>query len=77
MLHIISYDLAFIFSFQHAIDNGHAIVANLGNISTGDVHCVMIYAFEKRRKSFKIKDSHGFDYEIPLERPDFFQVIFG
>ena len=32
----------------------------------------MIYAIENQ--NFKIKDSHGVKYEIPIERPDFFQV---
>ena len=33
----------------------------------------MIYAIENG--NFKIKDSHGLKYDIPLNRPDFFQVI--
>ena len=32
----------------------------------------MIYAFENG--NFKVKDSHGDKYEIPLDRPDFLQV---
>ena len=59
---------------KDALSAGHAIVANLGNISTGDGHCVMLYAF--KNGNFKIKDSHGVKYEIPLDRPDFFQVEF-
>ena len=46
----------------------------MGNISTGDGHCVMIYGF--RNGNFKIKDSHGVKYEIPLDRPDFIQVSY-
>ena len=34
----------------------------------------MIYAFQNG--NFKIKDSHGVKYEIPLDRPDFLQVNF-
>ena len=59
---------------KDALTAGHAIVATLGNISTGDGHSVMIYAFENG--NYKIKDSHGVKYEIPLDRPDFFQVSF-
>ena len=33
----------------------------------------MIYAVENQ--NFKIKDSHGVKYEIPIDRPDFYQVI--
>ena len=54
------------------MDDGHAIVANLGDIFSGDGHCVMIYALENQ--NFKIKDSHGVKYEIPIDRPDFYQV---
>ena len=58
---------------KDALNDGHAIVANLGDIFSGDGHCVMIYAVENQ--NFKIKDSHGVKYEIPIDRPDFQQVI--
>ena len=32
----------------------------------------MIYGYENEK--FKIKDSHGKKYEIPIDRPDFHQV---
>ena len=57
---------------KDALNDGHAIVANLGDISSGDGHCVMIYAVKNR--NFKVKDSHGVKYEIPIDRPDFYQV---
>ena len=55
------------------MNDGHAVVANLGDIFTGDGHCVLIYAVEKQ--NFKIKDSHGVKYKIPIDRPDFYQVF--
>ena len=58
--------------FQDALNDGHAIVATLGDIFSGDGHCVLIYAAEG--SNFKIKDSHGYKYDIPINRPDFLQV---
>ena len=59
--------------FKDALNDGHAIVANLGDIYSGNGHSVLIYAVEN--KNLKIKDSHGVKYEIPIDRPDFYQVI--
>ena len=33
----------------------------------------MIYAYANGE--FKVKDSHGIKYTIPINRPDFFQVF--
>ena len=55
------------------MNDGHVIVANLGDIYSGNGHCVIIYGVENQ--NFKIKDSHGVKYEIPVDRPDFLQVI--
>ena len=33
----------------------------------------MIYAYENGE--FKVKDSHGDKYTIPIDRPDFYQVF--
>ena len=60
---------------KDALKDGHAIVAGLGNIFKTELgHCVMIYAVDDQKTRFKIKDSHGVKYEIPIDRPDFFQV---
>ena len=66
-----SYITLIIF-LKDALKEEHAIVANLGDIFSGNGHCVLIYDFEN--PNFKIKDSHGVEYEISIERPDFYQV---
>ena len=59
-------------SFQDALSDGNAIVATLSSLSGYGHHTVMIYAFEN--ECFKVKDSYGIKYEIPVDRPDFNQV---
>ena len=57
---------------KDALNDENAIVAKLGDINSNDGHCVMIY--DADNKSFKVKDSNGNLYSIPIKRPDFFQV---
>ena len=54
--------------FKDVLNDGNAVVATLSNLS----HTVLIYAFENYK--FKVKDSHGKKYEIPIDRPDSIQV---
>ena len=58
---------------QDALSAGNAIVATLVSPSGRDGHAVMIYGCND--EIFKIKDSHGNKYEIPINRPDYHQVI--
>ena len=48
------------------------VVATLSNLFDAESHTVLIYAFEYYK--FKVKDSHGEKYEIPIDRPDSIQV---
>ena len=43
------------------------------SLSGRGAHAVMIYGCENEK--FKVKDSHGKNYEIPIDRPDFYQVL--
>ena len=45
--------------FKNALYEGHAIVVNLGNISTGVAHCAMINDF------FMNPKSNQYEYKIP------------
>lgn len=60
--------------FQDALSDGNAIVATLCSLSDKAFHTIMIYAFDDKKKVFKVKDSYGIKYQIPIERPDFYQV---
>ena len=55
--------------FKDALDDGNVVVATLSNLF--DDEC-LIYAFENYK--FKVKDSYGQKYEIPIDRPDSIQV---
>ena len=59
-------------SFQDALKDGNVVVATLCNLFDDDSHSVLIYKFENYK--FKVKDSHGEKYEIPIDRPDSIQV---
>ena len=58
--------------FQDALDDGNVVVATLSNLFNDESHTVLIYAFEGYK--FKVKDSYGKKYEIPIDRPDSIQV---
>ena len=47
-------------------------MATLSNLFNDESHTVLIYAFENYK--FKVKDSYGKKYEIPIDRPDSIQV---
>ena len=59
--------------FKDALDDGNVIVATLSKLSDDESHTVLIYSFENYK--FKVKDSHGKKYEIPIDRPDSIQVF--
>ena len=61
------------FLFQDALKDGNVVVTTLSNLFDDESHAVLIYAFEYYK--FKVKDSHGEKYEIPIDRPDSIQVI--
>ena len=42
------------------------------SLTNDDCHAVLIYSMDN--ENFKIKDSHGEKYEIPISRPDSLQV---
>ena len=54
------------------LNDGNAVVATLSNLFNDESHTVLIYAYENYK--FKVKDSHGKKYEIPIDRPDSIQV---
>ena len=58
--------------FKDALDGGNVVVATLSNLSDAKSHTVLIYNFENYK--FKVKDSYGNTYEIPIDRPDSIQV---
>ena len=58
--------------FKDALDDGNVVVATLSNLFDDECHTVLIYAFENYK--FKVKDSYGQKYEIPIDRPDSIQV---
>ena len=47
-------------------------MATLSNLFDDESHTVLIYAYENYK--FKVKDSYGEKYEIPIDRPDSIQV---
>ena len=47
-------------------------MATLSNLYDAESHTVLIYSFENYK--FKVKDPYGKKYEIPIDRPDSFQV---
>ena len=57
---------------QEALDAGDAIVAVLSNLHNNAAHAVLIYSLDNDK--FKVKDSQGVKYEIPIDRPDSVQV---
>ena len=59
--------------FQNVLNDGNAVVATLLNLFDDESHTVLIYSYENYK--FKVKDSHGDIYEIPVDRPDSFQVF--
>ena len=58
--------------FKDALNDGNVVVATLSNLSNDEAHTVLIYSFENYK--FKVKDSYGKKYEIPIDRPDSIQV---
>ena len=58
--------------FQDVLNDGNAVVATLSNLFDNESHTVLIYSFENYK--FKVKDSYGKKYEIPIDRPDSIQV---
>ena len=60
-------------NFKDALKNGNVVVATLSNLFDDESHTVLIYNFENYK--FKVKDSYGEKYEIPIDRPDFIQVF--
>ena len=63
--------------FKDALDDGNVVVTTLSELKKdhrfdAESHTVLIYAFENFK--FKVKDSHGKKYEIPIDRPDSIQV---
>ena len=58
--------------FKDALEDGNVVVATLSNLFDAESHTVLIYAFENYK--FKVKDSYGEKYEIPIDRPDSIQV---
>ena len=58
---------------KDALSAGNAIVATLLSLSGRAAHAVMIYGCAN--EEFKIKDSYGKKYKIPIDRPDYYQVI--
>ena len=58
---------------KDALDAGNAIVATLVGLSGQGAHAVMIYGYQNQK--FNIKDSQGKKYEIPIDRPDYEQVL--
>ena len=59
--------------FQDALDDGNVVVATLSKLCDAKSHTVLIYSFDNYK--FKVKDSHGEKYEIPIDRPDSIQVF--
>ena len=59
--------------FQDALDDDNVVVATLSKLFNDECHTVLIYSFENYK--FKVKDSHGEKYEIPIDRPDSIQVF--
>ena len=60
--------------FKDVLDDGNAEEATLSSlIPPIQSHTVLIYSYENYK--FKIKDSYGEKYEIPIDRPDFIQVF--
>ena len=53
---------------KDVLSAGNAIVAMLLSHSNHFAHAVMIYNYDDI--NFKIKDSHGEKYEIPIEHPE-------
>ena len=60
------------FLFKDALEDGNVVVITLSNLFNDESHTVLIYAFENYK--FKVKDSYGKKYEIPIDRPDSIQV---
>ena len=58
--------------FKDALNDGNVVVATLSNLSNDEAHTVLIYSFENYK--YKVKDSYGKKYEIPIDRPDSIQV---
>ena len=58
--------------FKDALKDGNVVVTTLSNLFVAESHTVLIYAFENYK--FKVKDSYGEKYEIPIDRPDSIQV---
>ena len=57
---------------QETVTAGNAVVALRWNPSNPVAHAVMIYAFENG--NFKIKDSHGEEYQIPINDPEIYPI---
>ena len=58
--------------FEDVLNAGNVVVATLSNLFDDESHTVLIYAYENYK--FKVKDSNGKKYEIPIDRPDSIQV---
>ena len=57
---------------QDALHAGNVIVTVLSNLHDNAAHAVLIYSLDNDK--FKVKDSYGRKYEIPMNRPDSLQV---
>ena len=57
---------------KDVLNDGDAVMATLSNLFNDESHTVLIYAFENYK--FKVKDSYGEKYQIPIDRPDSIQV---
>ena len=62
----------FLKQLQDALNDGNAIVAILSSIANDETHAVLIYSMDN--ENFKVKDSYGEKYKIPMTRPDSLQV---
>ena len=51
-------------------------LCQLVDIHRNIVHAVVIYGMSDDNNSFKVKDSHGLKYEIPVSRCSYSQVKF-
>ena len=58
--------------FKDALKDGNVVVTTLSNLFDDECHTVLIYSIENYK--FKVKDSYGNKYEIPIDRPDSIQV---
>ena len=67
-----SYKIFHLFDFKDVLNDGNVVVTTLSNLFDDESHTVLIYSFENYK--FKVKDSHGQKYDIPIDRPDFIQV---